>query len=110
MKRLLSSTLAVALVVGLPSLAMAARHHHPLQISGEVTEAHTTTITVKGSTNGGNGSKIETIDVPSTTPIKGGSALSDLVGKHVTVKEKSPGIAKEIIVHTPKKGATSQST
>jgi hypothetical protein len=102
MKKFLSWTLAAVLVVGMPSLATAARRHR-LQFSGEVTDAKTTTITVKGS-------RIETIDVPSSTTITGASGISDLVGKHVTVKEKSPGIAKEIIVHTPKKAVASQST
>ena len=86
-------------------MAVNVRLHRHLDFSGEVTAANTTTITVKGTTNHGNGTKIQTIDVPSSTPIKtsaGGTApaLSELIGKHVTVKEKSPGTARVVIVHS----------
>lgn len=90
--------LGLLLFAAVPSPAMA--RHHRSQISGEVTAAEKTTITIKGS------SRSTTIAVPAGTPIQGGendSTLADLIGKHVRVKEKSPGVAKEIIVKGEKK-------
>lgn len=92
--------------MGMPSLALAARHRktQPLEFSGVVTDAKATEITVKGKT-------IKTFNVPSRTPINGSpSGLSALIGKHVTVKEKSPGIAREISVKGAKGGKSSSAS
>jgi hypothetical protein len=98
MKPHLSWVLFLLLFAALPTSAVA-RLHGP-QITGEVTAAEKTTITIKGS------KRSTTISVPPGTPIQGGesdSTLADLIGKHVRVKEKSPGVAKEIIVKGQKK-------
>ena len=101
MKKLLSWMLVATLIVGLPSLASARRVRRP-KIEGEVTKVETKTITIK------QGTRIETIFVPTGTPItdkKTGATiqLSDLVGKHVKIKESSPGVAKSIVVRKHKK-------
>jgi len=91
MKKLLSWMLVTALIAGLPSLASARILRRP-KIAGEVTKVETKTITIM------QGTKLETIFVPTGTPITGGGSLSELVGKHVRVKESSAGTAKEIVV------------
>jgi hypothetical protein len=108
MKKLLSSALLAALMLGLPSLAMA-KGKKGLAFHGKVTAVTATSITVTQK----HGGQTETITVPEGTPIKekdgsAAPALADLVGKHVKVKESAPGTAKEIIVrpkHAKKKNA-----
>ena len=102
MKKLLPCII-VAAMLALPSISMARGHRH--KISGEVTAVKSTTITIEQDTRMGD--KIVTIFVPPGTPING--KLSDLVGKHVTVKESSPGTAKEITVKG-EKGSKSTSS
>ena len=103
-KTLLGWIFGALLLTALPSPVMA-RAHRP-QISGEVTAAEKTTITIKGS------HRSTTIAVPSDVTIQGSetdSTLADLIGKHVRIKEKSPGVAKEIIVKGEKKGKKKKS-
>jgi len=107
MKKLNLGVLAATLILSMATPAMAVRRHKALQLTGEVTEAKSTSITVRGR-------KTETISVPTGTPIKGSgggasASLSDLVGKRVTIKEKSPGIAEEITVQGLKKGKKTKS-
>jgi len=99
MKKLLSCALAATLMLGLPSLA-SAKEKGP-KVAGKVTAVTETSITIAEGKKQGGESK--TINVPTGTPIttKDGSAapaLSDLVGKHVKVKESSEGTAASITV------------
>lgn len=106
MKKLLSCALAAALILGIPSLAMAkGKGKDKLSFGGKVTAVTATTITI---THGKNAKeKTETITVPTGTSIteKDGSAapaLADLIGKKVKVKESAPGTAAEIVVKAKK--------
>jgi hypothetical protein len=109
MKKFLPLALAATLLLSLPSISMARVRHH--KVSGEVTAVNSTTLTITENTR--EGTKVVTVFVPKGTPIDGstdGSALSGLVGKHVAVREASPGTASDI--HTkghkaPKSAASS---
>jgi hypothetical protein len=110
MKNLLSWTVAAALILSLPSMAMARGRHH--KVSGEVTAVKSTTITIAENTR--EGKETVTLFVPKGTLIDGktesdASALSGLVGKHVTVKESSPGTASEIHTKGHKSAKTTTS-
>ena len=108
MKKFLPLALATTLLLSLPSISMARLRHH--KISGEVTKVNSTTITISENTR--EGARIVTVFVPKGTPIDestDGSALSGLVGKHVTVKQSSEGTASEIHTKhhkTPKSAAS----
>lgn len=101
MKKHLSWVLDLLLFVALCSPSPAFARHHRNQVTGQVIAAEKTTITIQLS------HRSTTFDVPTGTPINGGesdSVLTDLIGKTVTVKEKSPNVAKEIIVKGGKSG------
>jgi len=106
MKKLLSVLLVAIMMLGLPSVSLAKgkgkKGGHT--VHGKVTQTTDNSITLaEGKKKGG---KTKTISVPAGTPIKGpgGSTatLSSLVGKKVTVKERSAGTASEIVVKAGK--------
>jgi hypothetical protein len=106
MNKILSWTLAAALMLGLPSFAMAKGAKGPV-VKGKVTAVSETSITVTEGKKQGGESK--TVNVPTGTPIttKDGTpapALADLVGKHVKIKESTEGTAKAIVVTAAKGG------
>jgi hypothetical protein len=105
------SLLVVAAFVALPSLAQAKKHE---TIRGKVTEVNQTSITVSHGKKG-EAKTTTVINVPSGAPITDKATgatlqLSDLVGKHVNVKESSPGIAKSVVVKAHKKGKNKSAT
>jgi hypothetical protein len=108
-KKTLSWMLALAVIFAVPSLAQARGKH---VVHGKVTEVNQTSITV--SHDVGQVATKTVINVPTGTPItdkKTGATLqlSDLVGKHVNVRESSPGIAKSIVVKGHKHAKKTQS-
>ena len=113
MKKLFSSALLVALMLGLPSHSMAKGRRRPdSSVSGEVTAVSEKTITIKEGKRG----TIKTLFVPAGVSINGGGrsssssgsasstnggatpTLSGLVGKQVKVKESTAGKASEITI------------
>jgi len=104
-KKALSWLLILAAFFAVPSLAQAKKKHEVVR--GKVTEVKETSITVSQGKKGEE-KTTTVINVPTGTPItdkKTGATiqLSDLVGKHVKIKESSPGVAKSIVVRKHKK-------
>lgn len=103
-KKTLSWMLVLAALFAVPSMAQAKKHE---TVRGKVTEVNQTSITVSQGKKG-EPQTTAVINVPTGTPItdkKTGATLqlSDLVGKHVKVKESSPGVAKSITVKQHKR-------
>jgi len=98
-KKTFSWMLALAAFVAAPSIAQAKKHE---AVHGKVTEVNQSSITVSHGKKG-EPKTTTVINVPTGTPItdkETGAALqlSDLVGKHVKVKESGPGTALSIVV------------
>ena len=106
MKKLLSWVLTVAMLLTLPTLALAKGKKEKLNVSGKVTAVTDNSVTVShGKKNAGT---TKTITVPKDTPIKDDSGadvpLATLVGKHVKIKESGADTAQSILVKTQKGG------
>lgn len=95
-------TLIAAILLALPTLAMAKGKKDNLQFGGKVTAVNDTTITVERHNKKSGQDVTKTISVPAGTSITNGSGgtvpLSGLVGKHVKIKESSADVAQSIVV------------
>lgn len=105
MKKLLAVLLTATLMLGVPSLSMAAKAKKGGKgVHGKVTAVTADSITV--ATGGKKNPKSETIKVPEGTSIKdetgGAVALNALSGKSVNVTESSAGTASAIVVGAAK--------
>ena len=109
MKKLITWILTLTVLLTLPSLALAkgkGKGKKELHFGGKVTAFTATTLTVEHGKKANVTTK--TITVPTGTSITDDAgttvAISDLVGKHVQIKESAADTAQSIVVKTHKGG------